>query len=120
MKLIDTLIFSLCAIGLVYFIFDRIKYSNIEIYRDKLEKLNELRRTIAAIESDNKHVEKIIKSMNADTFYDDELYDDELTDKLINYRDNEVKLENLKKEQRKIELYVRRAGKYINNRHHWI
>jgi len=110
MKLIDILILSLSAIGLVYFGIERIKYSNKYIYQKKLERLNELRKTIAAIESDNAETDKIIESINEDTYYDDEL-----TDKLINYRDNEEKLKYLKDEQRKTERYLKIAGKYINN-----
>jgi uncharacterized membrane protein YvbJ len=109
MKLIDILIFSLSAIGLVYFMFDRIKYSNRNAFHDKSERLEEINKIIANIERDKKEIEEIIKSTNADT-----VYNNEITDKLINYRDNEDYLKELKEEQRKIELYLRHACKYIS------
>ncbi|GBU28266.1 hypothetical protein R84B8_01824 [Treponema sp. R8-4-B8] len=110
MKLIDIIIISLCVIGLIYFAFDRLKYSNLKAFHKKLERLNELKKTIAAVENDNKKTEDFIKSINADT-----VYDDETLERLINYRDNEEKLDDLKNEQRKIELYIKNARSYFKN-----
>jgi hypothetical protein len=110
MKLIDILIFLLSVAGLVYFMFERIKYSNRERYYEKSERLKELERIIAVIENENGETEEIIKSINADT-----VYDDEMTDRLINYRDNEGYLKDLKKEQREIELYLRIARKSFDS-----
>jgi hypothetical protein len=110
MNFVDILIFTLSVIVLVYFIFHRVKYSNREVYFKKLEKLDEIKKAVAVIEKENEETEKIIKSINADT-----VYGNKMTDKLINYRDNEDKLEDLKIKQRKIELYLRYASKYINS-----
>jgi hypothetical protein len=90
--------------------FERIKYSNRERYYEKLKRLKELERIIAVIENDNKVTEEIIKSINADT-----VYDSEMTDKLVNYRDNEGYLKDLKKEQIEIELYLRIARKSFDS-----
>jgi sortase (surface protein transpeptidase) len=54
MKLIDNIIFSISVVGLVYFFIDRCKYTSISTYHEKLEKLNKLRKTIAAIENEDK------------------------------------------------------------------
>ena len=110
MKLIDIIIFSLCVIGLIYFFFDRLKYSNINVYRKKLKRLIELRKIIASIENDNNETEEIIKSINIDT-----VHDDETINKFINYRDNDNKLSVLKDEQKKIELYIKNFRIYNKN-----
>jgi len=110
MKTIDIIIFSLCVIGLIYFFFDRLKYSNISVYRKKLERLNEIRKIIASIENDNDETEEIIKSINIDT-----VHDDETINKFINYRDNDTKLSVLKDEQREIELYIKNFRIYNKN-----
>jgi len=110
MKLIDIIILSLCVIGLIYFFFDRLKYSNVNAYREKQERLFDISKKIAAIENDNAETEELIKSINADTVYDDEMFE-----KLINYRDNEDRLVELKNEQRKIELYIKNARSYFKN-----
>jgi len=101
MKLIDIIILSLCVIGLIYFAFDRFKYSNKKVFSENIRRLNYLRKIIADIENDNSETEKIIKSINADT-----IFDDELTDKLIKYRDDEDKLNILKTEMKQIEKYI--------------
>jgi len=108
MKLIDILILSLSVIGLVYFAVYRIKYSNIDAYNKKLERLQEIRKTIAVIENDKAEQDKIIKSLDVYNIYSDEIFW-----KLFEYRDNEERLKELKNEQRKIEIYLRTADKYI-------
>jgi len=108
MELIDVIIFSSCVIGLIYFAFDRLKYSNKKTYHEKNDRLNQLRKTIAAIENDNRETEELIKLINHDT-----VYDDEFTDKLIKYGENEYKLNDLKNEKKTIEKYIKNAGKYF-------
>jgi len=108
MNFIDLLILFLSIAGLVYFFIDRVRYSNRNVYCKKLERLNEIRKTIIFIETENAGTDEIIKSMNADT-----VCDDETADKLIKYRDNIEKLEYLKDEQNKIERYIKRAHTYL-------
>jgi len=110
MKIIDIIIFSLCAAGLVYFIIDRFKYRDINVYHDKLERLNELRKLITSVEKENKETENMIHSMNIDS-----IYENEFTDRVINYRDNEYKLINLKKEKKEIERYIKNFRMYNKN-----
>jgi len=110
MNFIDILILFLSIAGLVYFAFDRVRYSNKNVYCKKLERLNEIRKTIIFIETENAGTDEIIKSMNADM-----VCDDETADKLIKYRDNEEKLEYLKDEKNKIERYIKHARSYIKN-----
>ena len=110
MNPIDIIILSCCIIGLVYFAIDRFKYRDINVYHEKLERLNELRKLITAIENENVETENIIKSINLDNDFNDEL-----TDKLIKNRDNEYKLSSLKDEQRKIELYIKNFRMYNKN-----
>jgi len=107
MKLIDIIIFSLCVIGLVYFIFDRRKYTNLSAYYEKHERLFEIIKEITALENDNKEFNELIKITNLDTDVDDEF-----ADKLICYRNNEDKLKFLKNEQIKIEYYIKNARMY--------
>jgi hypothetical protein len=107
MKLIDIIIFSLCVIGLIYFFFDRLKYRNISVYHKKLERLNELKKIITAIESEDKDTENIIRSTNFDAFFEEKF-----TDRLINYRDNDLKLSYLKNELKEIELYIKNFRMY--------
>jgi len=101
MKLIDFIIFFICVIGLIYFAFDRFKYSSKKIYHKNIKRLNHLRKIIASIENDNIETEEIIKSINFDT-----VFNDDLTDKLIKYRDDEDKLNILKTELKQIEKYI--------------
>jgi len=113
MKLIDVIILSLCLIGLIYFAFDRFKYSSKKIYRENIRRLDYLRKIIAAIENDNIETEKIIKSINVDT-----VYDDETINKFINYRNNEDELNILKTELKQIEKYIKNFRIY--NKHEGI
>lgn len=110
MKIIDIIILSLCFFGLVYFFIDRLKYRNINVYREKLKRLNELRKIITAVENEEKETEEIIKSINLD---DD--FDDELTDRLINSKHNDLRLSYLKAEQKEIELYIKNFRMYNKN-----
>jgi hypothetical protein len=112
MKLIDILIFSLSAAGLVYFMFDRLKYSNRNVYTRKLERLYELEIEIRNIKSVNNETEKLINNMNPDMDFDDSF-----TDKLIKYRDDADKLEALRNEHREIDLYLRKTRSYIKEFH---
>jgi len=98
MKIIDIIIFFLCAVGLVYFVIDRFKYRDINVYHDKLERLNELRKLITAIEIENGKHENIFKPVGANN-----IFDDEQTEKYFIY---EEKLSNLKNEKKKIERYI--------------
>ena len=107
MKIIDYIILSLCAVGLVYFFFDRLKYRNINVYYEKLERLNELRKKITAIENDNMKNENLIISNNFGV-----VYDDEDKDNFVIYKDT---LTNLKKEKREIELYIKNFRMYNKN-----
>jgi len=110
MKLIDIFIFLLCVVGLVYFFFDRLKYSNINTYHEKLERLSDIRKKIATIEADNKKFNELIKTTNLDTDFDENF-----SNKLIDYRNNEEKLNVLKREQREIEKYIKNARMYNKN-----
>jgi hypothetical protein len=107
MDFIDTLIIVSCVAGLIYFAFDRIKYSNITVFYKKQERLFELNKIITVIKIDIKETDEIIKTVNIDT-----LYDDIFTDKLIAYRDNMDKLILLKKEQKEIEIYLKNFRMY--------
>jgi len=109
MKLIDIILLSLCGIGLIYFYFDRRKYTSISAYHEKLERLNKLKLLIITIENNKKETDELIKSINADTHYDEELID-----KLIKYRNNEEKLNVLEKELIETEKYIRTANMYKN------
>jgi len=110
MNPIDIIILSCCVIGLVYFAIDRFKYRDINVYHEKLERLNELRKLITAIEIEDKETEKMIWAIDLDAYLENEL-----TDRLINYRDNDNKLSVLKDEQRKIELYIKNFRMYNKN-----
>ena len=104
MKIIDYIILSLCLIGLVYFFFDRLKYRDINVYYKKLERLNELRKKITAIENDNMKNENLIISNNFGV-----VYDDEDKDNFVIYKDT---LANLKKEKRELELFIKNFRMY--------
>jgi hypothetical protein len=114
MQFADILILSFSVIVLVYFLYDRSKYSNRDVYFEKLERLEELKKTILAIQKENEETEEIIKSITAGT-----VYDNEMIDKFASYSDNQGKLKDLKTEQRKIEWYLRYAGRYINSFGEW-
>jgi len=102
MKTIDMLICFLCLAGLVYFFIDRFKYRDINVYHDKLYRLNELRKLITAIENDNNN--NIFKPADANN-----IFDDEQDDKYYIY---EEKLSNLKKEKKEIERYIQNFRMY--------
>jgi len=104
MNIIDIIISLLCVSGLVYFFFDRLKYRDINVYYDKLERLNELRKKITAIENDNLNTEKYFNSNNTNV-----VYDDENTDNFIICKD---KLSCLIKEKRDIELFIKNFRMY--------
>ena len=104
MKIIDIIILSLCVIGLVYFFFDRLKYRDINMYYKKLERLNELRKKIAAVENDNLKTEGLFASNNLNV-----VYDNEDVDNFVIYKGS---LSSLKKEQKEIELYIRNFRMY--------
>ena len=109
MTFIDILILIVCIAGLVYFAFDRLKYSNKDVYSQKLEKLNKLKSLIHKIETDNEETESLIQSTKTD--FD---FNNIITDKLIEYRDNAEKLELYKNEYKETEAYLRKARSYIN------
>jgi len=109
MKLIDIIIFSISVVGLIYFFIDRRKYTSISTYHDKLERLNELRKTIAAIEHDINETKESIKPGSIDTNI---IYDDELTKKLVKQNDNEEQLKLLKTELKEVEKYIQNARMY--------
>jgi hypothetical protein len=114
MNFIDILILIISVGGLIYFIFRRFKYSNkiaftpvnsnMYEYIQNLEKLHALREEIRVLELHNNDMEKLISDMN---------FDDGLTDKFINYRNNIDKLEILKFEYKKINLYLINARPYL-------
>jgi hypothetical protein len=113
MNFIDIFIFIFCIAGLVYFAFNRIKYSNIKysnknVYFQKLEKLDKLQTLINKIKSDNDEMELLISLSNKD--FD---INDIHTDKLIKYRDNKEKLKNYNDEYKKIESYLNKARSFI-------
>jgi cephalosporin-C deacetylase-like acetyl esterase len=118
MNFIDILIFIISVGGLIYFIFHRFKYSNKTLftpvnsnayeYIQNLEKLHALREEIRLIELHNNDMENLISNMNVDMYFDDGL-----TDKLINYRNNIDKLEILKFEYKKINLYLINSRPYL-------
>jgi len=110
MGFIDIFILIICIAGLLYFVYERLKYSNRDVYIRKLERLNKLKALISKIKSDNEEMESIILSTNTD--FD---FNKALTDKLIEYRDNEEKLESYKAEYKEIELYLRKSRSYIKN-----
>jgi len=104
MNIIDIIILTLCAVGLVYFFFDRLKYRDISVYQDKLVRLNELRKLIAAIENENLKNENIFNSNNISV-----VYDDEDADNFIICKD---KLSYLKKEKKEIERFIKNFRMY--------
>jgi hypothetical protein len=110
MNFIDIIILIICIAGLGCFAFERIKYSNKNVYFQKLEKLNKLRTLIIKIKSDNEEMELLISLSNKD--FD---FNDILTDKLIEYRDNEEKLKLYNDEYKKIESYLNKALSYIKD-----
>ena len=110
MGFIDILILIVCIAGLSYFVYKRIKYSNRDVYSHKLERYKELHKLICKINADNEKMESLILSANTD--FD---FNSALTDKLIEYRDNEEKLELYKQEYKEIELYLRKARPYFGN-----
>jgi hypothetical protein len=107
MKIIDIIILSLCVAGLVFFFFDRLKYRNINAYYDKLERLNELRKKIAAVENDKLNTEKYFNSNDLGV-----VYDDEDTDNFVICKD---KLSSLKKEKTEIERFIKNFRMYNKN-----
>jgi len=104
MNIIDIIILILCAAGLVYFFFDRLKYRDISVYYGKLERLNELRKIITSIENNNLNSENIINSNNFGAVYDDGQADNLVTCK--------NKLISLKKEKKEIERYIKNFRMY--------
>jgi len=110
MNFIDILILIICISGIIYFIFDHFKYSNRIVYYEKLERFRILETLIRKIKSDNEEMESLILSANTD--FD---FNEAITDKLIEYRDNEEKLELYKHEYKKLELYLSKAKPYFRN-----
>jgi len=92
MKTIDIILFALCVLGLIYFFFDRRKYSSISVYHEKLEKLNELRRKITALEEKN-------KIANENTAY-------------VIYDETPEQLKILKTELKETEKYIKNYNMY--------
>jgi len=109
LSFLDITIFILCLGGLIYFIFNRIKYTNIDVFHEKCDRLSELNNIISRIENKNKERLELIKTIKFETIYD------VFPESLIEYRDDEDKLKELKKEQRDIEIYLRIAMKYHDN-----
>ena len=107
MNFIDILFLAICLGGLLYFITDRFRYSNKNVYKQKLEKYYQLQKLINNIKLENEETEYLIQLLNLDDF------NDTITDKLIKYRDNEGKLEIYKAEYKKIESYLNKARSYI-------
>jgi len=95
MKLIDIILLSLCVLGLIYFYFDRRKYTSISTYHKKLERLNELRKRITMIENKNK----------------DEDEDENNTSVIYNNESSE-QLKLLKTELKEVEKYIQNARMY--------
>ena len=110
MHFLDILILLLSFCGLIYFIFDRIKYSNFNVYRQKSERLSELNKIINFIENNDSEITEQIKVHNFDM-----PLNNNLIDQLIKHRDDEDKLKHLKTEREKIEIYLRIASKYIHS-----
>lgn len=107
MNFLDILILLICLGGLIFFFFDRIKFSNKTVYQQKKERFFQLQKLINNIKSENEEAEILIQSLDFDDFTDS------ITDKLIKYRDNEDKLEICKAEYKKIESYLKNARPYI-------
>jgi len=74
------------------------------MYYKKLERLNELRKKIAAVENDNLKTEGLFASNNLNV-----VYDNEDVDNFVIYKGS---LSSLKKEQKEIELYIRNFRMY--------
>jgi len=91
MKLIDIIIFSLCVIGMIYFFFDRRKYTSISAYHEKLERLNELRKRITMIENKD---------------------EDENNTSVIYNNESSEQLKLLKTELKEVEKYIQNARMY--------
>ena len=110
MKIIDILILILSIAGLFYFyIFDRRKYKNRDVFHQKLARLDELDNIIFAIETKNKKRDGIFNvSPNMDT---DNSFADERS-KFMSYDKN---FELLKKERKKILSYIKNARMYHKN-----
>jgi hypothetical protein len=102
---------TVSLLTLIYFAYDRIKYSNREIYHNKRERLNEINQLINAIQIENKEAMKLIETISFDTDLDDSLIDS-----LIKYNDNDDTLITLKKEQREIQKYFKKAHSYIKDK----
>jgi hypothetical protein len=109
MIFLDALIAFACAAGLICFFFERVRYSNINAYRQKLERLRELEKEIRAIKHENIRAENIINNMDADMNFDENF-----TDELIKFSDDEARLETLKNECRKTASYLNKARPYVN------
>jgi hypothetical protein len=115
MKILDIIIFSLSAIGLIYFEFMRLKYSNNKVYSKKLERLYELRKTITSIENDEKEPEEISYFIINDDIEKQKTMINTVDETYVYNDYPKDKLQELKEEQRKIERYLKIAAKYINN-----
>jgi len=105
MNIIDIIIIFLCVVGLIYFFFDRLKYRDINVYYDKLERLNDLRKLITAIENEKIKTDNLSSPNNIGVFYDEE-------DNSIICKD---KLSYLKKEKKEIERFIKNFRMYNKN-----
>jgi hypothetical protein len=86
----------------------RIKYSKLDVYCEKQERLRELDEAVTRIESDNREAMELIRNMNLDADIDDGL-----ADRLARYRDDEIALLSLKKEQGELRKYLKAARRYV-------
>jgi len=114
MSFIDITICILCIGGLVYFFFERIKYSDIDIYCAKLKMSSDLEKSIKTIEACNKDTLEQIK--NADLT---EPLDPVFVDRLVSYRDYEEELKILKNTKRKTDKWLKNARSYLKFKIAW-
>ena len=85
------------------------KYFNINEYNLKHERLLEIDNHISIINIDNKEMYTFIRNMDIDSNIDNEF-----ADRLIQFKDNEKILKELKQEKRKIEMYFT-IGNFFRN-----
>jgi len=104
LNFIDIAIFILSLGGLIYLVLDRIIHSNINVFRAKFKRSSELDNLINDIEADCKDTLEQIKNTDLT-----EPLDPVFIDKLVKYRDNEYYLKILKKEQSKIEIWLKNS-----------
>jgi type II secretory pathway component PulJ len=112
MILLDALVAFACAAGLLFFFLERVRYSNINAYRQKLERLRGLEKEIRAIKRDNARAENVINNMDAEMNFDENF-----TGELIKYSDDAARLETLEYEYRITAAYLNKARPYVTRQH---